>query len=144
MREAWQKYDAFAPIPAPQRPEPPKPVTFDPAKPQSDPVIIKPGATKTPDAPVPDAGMPSEAESPSLQDKPAPGIYVPGKPYTPVIVPAPAVKPGRSIYRTPVEFYGTTFEIATDVAEDLVLTGNKEADVADAWKSFALLIMSSW
>lgn len=134
LREAWQKYDAFAPIPAPQRPEPPEPVTFDPAKPQSDPVIIKPGATKTPDAPVPDAGMPSEAESPSLQDKPAPGIYVPGKPYTPVIVPAPAVKPGRSIYRTPVEFYGTTFEIATDVAEDLVLTGNKEADVADAWK----------
>ena len=59
LREAWQKYDAFAPVPAPQRPEPPEPVIFDPAKTQSDPIIVRPGATKTPDAPVPDAVMPS-------------------------------------------------------------------------------------
>lgn len=137
LRETWQKYDAFAPVPAPQRPEPPKPVTFDPAKAQPEPVAVKPGVTKTPDAPVPDEVVPAggkQPEMPSLQDRPAPGVYVPGKPYTPVIVPAPVVKPGRSVYRTPVEFYGTVFDVATDAAEELALTGNQEADVADAWK----------
>ena len=29
LRETWQKYEAFAAIPAPERPEPPKPVEFD-------------------------------------------------------------------------------------------------------------------
>ncbi len=137
LREAWQEYNAFAPIPAPQRPEPPEPVRFDPAKPLPEPVAIKPGVTKTPEAPVPDVKVPQGGRHPSLpemEDKPAPGVYVPGKPYTPVIIPVPAVKPGRSVYRTPVEFYGTTFEVATDAAEDLVLAGSNEADVADAWK----------
>ena len=29
LRETWTKYDAFTPIPAPTRPEPPRPVIFD-------------------------------------------------------------------------------------------------------------------
>ena len=33
LRETWKKYDAFAPVPAPVRPEPPKPVIFDKARP---------------------------------------------------------------------------------------------------------------
>lgn len=132
LRETWQKYEAFEPIPAPQRPEPPQPSTFDPSRPLPEPVAVRPGVSRTPQAPVPDTG--DQSGLPSLQDRPAPGVYVPGKPYTPVIVPAPVVRPGCSVYRTPVEFYGTFFEVAVGVAEDLVLTGNTEADVADAWK----------
>lgn len=121
LRETWQKYNAFKPIPAPQRPEPPRPVTFDKTKPPTPPVAIKPAEPKHPDLP-------------PIQDKPVPGVYVPGKPYTPVLVEVPPVKPGSTVYRTPVEFYGTTFEVALETVEDLSLRGSREADVADAWK----------
>ena len=49
LRETWQKYEAFAAIPAPERPEPPKPVEFDKTKPTMPPVNIKPAAPKVPD-----------------------------------------------------------------------------------------------
>ena len=124
LRETWQKYEAFAAIPAPERPEPPKPVEFDKSKPALPPVNIKPAAPKVPDAPVPDVGgkVPVDVKRPNLpaiENKPAPGIYVPGKPYTPVLVEVPHVKPGSTVRRTPVSFYGTTFEVALDVAEEL-------------------------
>ena len=91
LRETWQKYEAFAAIPAPERPEPPKPVEFDKTKPTMPPVNIKPAAPKVPDAPVPSMGdkVPVDVKRPDLpaiEDKPAPGVYVPGKPYTPVLV----------------------------------------------------------
>jgi hypothetical protein len=123
LREAWKKYDAFTPIPVPERPEPPKPVTFDKTKSKQPPVEIKPGKPKAPDAPAPGGGVRLD-----------PGMYVPGKPYTPVLVTAPAVKPGKPVKRIPVEFYGTAFEVATDVIGDLTLPDNKEGNVADAWK----------
>ncbi|ADV42384.1 hypothetical protein Bache_0355 [Bacteroides helcogenes P 36-108] len=139
LRETWQKYEAFAPVPAPVRPEPPKPVIFDKTKPSMPPMAIKPGALKVPEAPVPTVGdkVPVGERHPVLpfmEDKPAPGVYVPGKPYTPVLVAAPVVKPGRTVLRTPIDFYGTDFEVATDVIEDFTLSGDKEANVADAWK----------
>jgi hypothetical protein len=106
LRESWKKYEAHVPIPAPERPEPPKPVTFDKKKPALPPIEVKPGKLK-----------------------------VPEKPYTPVIVVAPpVVKPGQTVRRTPVEFYGTVFEVATDVIDDLTLSGSREEDMADAWK----------
>ena len=49
------------------------------------------------------------------------------------------MKPGSTVRRTPVSFYGTTFEVALDVAEELSLKGNREADVADAWKALCKL-----
>lgn len=140
LRETWQKYEAFAAIPAPERPEPLKPVEFDKTKPTMPPVNIKPAAPKVPDAPVPSMGekVPVDVKRPDLpaiEDKPAPGVYVPGKPYTPVLVEVPPVKPGSTVYRTPVEFYGTSFEVALEAADDLSLKGNRESDVADAWKA---------
>lgn len=139
LRETWKKYEAFAPIPAPVRPEPPTPVAFDKAKPAMPPVAVKPGALKIPEAPVPTVGDkvpvdPKHPNLPAIQDKPAPGVYVPGKPYTPVLVKMPVVKPGRSVRRTPIDFYGTDFEVATDVIDNFALAGDKEAHVADAWK----------
>lgn len=139
LRETWEKYDAFAPIPAPKRPEPPEPAVFDTSKPPLPPIDITPGALKIPEAPAPGVGETRPADIrrpdlPDMEDRPAPGIYVPGKPYTPVLVEAPVVKPGRTLRRTEITFYGTTFEIATDAAEGVTLKGNREKDVADAWK----------
>lgn len=37
------------------------------------------------------------------------------------------------VRRTPVDFYGSSFNVATDAIENLALAGNREADVADAW-----------
>ncbi|MDR0657910.1 MAG: hypothetical protein LBG18_03060 [Mediterranea sp.] len=105
LREAWKKYEAFTPVPVPEHPEPPEPVTFDKTKPKLPPVEVKPGKPK-----------------------------IPEKPYTPVLVTAPTVRPGKPVRRTPVEFYGTVFEVATDVTDGLALSGNKEGNVADAWK----------
>ena len=107
LREAWKKYDAFAPIPAPVRPEPPQPVEFDKTKPALPPVAVKPGKVKVPEA----------------------------RPFVPVKVEVPEVKPtGKPVRRIPVLFYGTTFEVASDAVDMLSLEGNKESDVADAWK----------
>ena len=139
LRETWEKYDAFAPVPVPTRPEPPKPVEFDKTKPSLPPVSIKPGALKVPDVAAPGVGekVPSNVKRPDLPaivDKPAPGVYVPGKPYTPVLVEIPVVVPGSTVRRTPIDFYGTPFEVATDVIDGLSLSGNSEGNVADAWK----------
>jgi hypothetical protein len=119
LREAWKKYEAFTPVPVPERPEPPRPVTFDKTKPVSPPVEIKPERPK----------------APAIPDKPIPGRYVPGQPYMPVPVKVPVVKPEETVRRTPVEFYGTVFEVATDAIEDLTLSGSREGDIADAWKA---------
>lgn len=139
LRETWEKYDAFAAVPAPERPEPPRPVEFDKTKPALPPVSIKPAAPKVPNAPAPSVGdkVPVDVNKPDLpaiDDNPAPGVYVPGKPYTPVLVEMPPVEPGSTVYRSPVQFYGTTFKVALEPAETLNLKGDKEADVADAWK----------
>ena len=140
LRETWQKFDALAPVPAPVRPEPPKPVVFDKAKPALPPIAIKPGSLKVPDVPAPSINQKiptgvKRPELPVITDKPAPGVYEPGKPYTPVLVEIPVVKPGAIVRRFPIEFYGTSFEVATDAIDGLSLTSNKEKDVADAWKS---------
>ena len=174
LRETWEKYDAFAPVEPPTRPEPPEPVKFDKTKPELPPVSIKPAGVKVPEASAPGVGSargpeihrpdqpklgnvpvggdfkvaPSDApgigkkvdvavrrpDLPAMTDVPAPGVYVPGQPYIPVMIPMPTVKPTASVARTEVRFYGTTFNIATSVVEDIVLHGNKESDVADAWK----------
>ncbi|MDR1005063.1 MAG: hypothetical protein LBL97_08725, partial [Prevotellaceae bacterium] len=109
LRETWKQYDAFAPIPAPARPEPPQPVQYKEPKKQLPPVEIKP---IVPQAPV-------------------------TKPYRPEPVPVPVFKraPEAVIHRTPVSFYGTPMEIAADILSDFTLTGNSENDVADAWKA---------
>lgn len=141
LREAWQEYKAFAPEPVPSRPEPPVPVTFDRGKPLPVPVAIKPGLPKVPDAPMPglDDKVPVDVprpDLPPLDSRPAPGVYVPGQPYTPVLtpVPVPPRKPGERIRRTSVTFYGTDFDVCTTVVEDLRLKGVGENDVADAWR----------
>lgn len=137
LRETWAKFEAFDPVPAPVRPEPVNPTVFDPQKPLAPPVLIKPATPKVPGMEKPTiAGRPVDVKKPTLPamtDKPAPGIYVPGLPYTPVKIDIPVVAPGKSVRRTPVDFYGSTFEVATDAVEGLVLTGSREADVADGW-----------
>ncbi|MDO4164510.1 MAG: hypothetical protein Q4D56_09020 [Bacteroides sp.] len=108
LRDTWEKFDAFAPVPVPVRPEPPQPVEFDKKKPALPPVSIKPGKIKTPET----------------------------VPYVPVAVEVPVVAPRDiPVRRTAIPFYGASLEVAAGVAEDLTLTGNKEADVADAWKA---------
>lgn len=107
LREAWQKFEAFEPIPVPARPEPPRPVVFDKNRPGSSPVAVVPGKVTEPAR----------------------------VPYVPVVVDIPEVKPdGRPVRRVSVLFYGTTFEVASEAVETLSLAGNKETDVADAWK----------
>lgn len=110
LRETWEKYNAFTPVPAPTRPEPPMPTEFDKTKPALKPVVIKPAAPKVPETVVPD-----------------------GK-YIPIQVEIPVVKPGKTVHRTSIDFYGTSFEVATFAIEDLALKGKREPDVADAWK----------
>lgn len=107
LRETWKKYDASTPIPAPVRPEPVEPVVFVKEKPEMLPVTIKPGALKIP---------------------------APESRYKPALVKVPVAVPGRKIRRTPINFYGTNLEVATDRIEHFSLSGSKEADVADAWK----------
>ena len=46
----------------------------------------------------------------------------------------PLIKPGRSVNRTTIDFYGTDFDVATDVIGHVSLLDNQEASVADAWK----------
>lgn len=106
LRETWKKYDAFAPIPAPVRPEPSQPVVFDKTKPALPPVTIR---SKRP-------------------------VRLVRKPDVPAPVQMPLVMSGKCEHRTSITFYGTKFDVATDVVSDLVLTGDKEDDIADAWK----------
>lgn len=138
LKEAWQKYNASVGDSMPTRPEPVKPTLFDKKKPVPAPVEIKPAAPKIPVSDRPGVGdkVNVEVKKPDLAavaDKPAPGVYVPGKPYTPVKVDIPAPLPGSSVRRNVVEFYGAQFEVATDIIEDFVLGGTSESKVAAAW-----------
>lgn len=108
LRETWTKYEAYDPVPAPVRPEPVEPILYETPKPMiptMPPVKIKPAAPK-----------------------------VPAQPYAPVVkIELPVVPPNRIVNRMPVEFYGTTVEVAIDAIEGFGLTGNRERDVADGW-----------
>lgn len=128
LKEAWQKYNASVGDSMPTRPEPVKPTLFDKKKPVPAPVEIKPAAPKIPVSDRPGVGDKVNVEVkkpdlPAVVDKPAPGVYVPGKPYIPVKVDIPVPLPGSSVRRNVVEFYGTQFEVATDIIEDFVLGG---------------------
>lgn len=138
LKEAWQKYNASVGDSMPTRPEPVKPTLFDKKKPVPAPVEIKPAAPKIPVSDKPGVGDKVNVEVkkpdlPAVADKPAPGVYVPGKPYTPVKVDIPVPLPGSSARRNVIEFYGTQFEVATDIIEDFVLGGTSESKVAAAW-----------
>ena len=138
LKEAWQKYNASVGDSMPTRPEPVKPTLFDKKKPVPAPVEIKPAAPKIPVSDKPGGGDKVNVEVkkpdlPAVADKPAPGVYVPGKPYTPVKVDIPVPLPGSSARRNVIEFYGTQFEVATDIIEDFVLGGTSESKVAAAW-----------
>lgn len=117
LRETWEKYEAFTAIPAPERPEPPKPIEFDKSKPALPPISIKPVKLVEPNVPAPE-----------------PGVYVPGKPYTPVVVEEPTVEPDSKLIRTLIKFYGSHFAVEITPIQNFSLKGNSEADVADAWK----------
>lgn len=106
LRESWTKYDAFAPIPTPTRPEPVIPAKFDKTK----------------------------SVLPSVVVKPTVGGIVPEKTYIPVKVETPKVRPGKIVKRTTIDFYGTGFEVAADVISHFSLSDSKEVSVADAWK----------
>lgn len=111
----------------PTRPEPVKPTLLI-KKPIPAPVEIKPAVPKIPIADKPGVGGKVNVEVkkpdlPAVTDKPTPGVYVPGKPYTPVKVDIPAPLPGSSVRRNAIEFYGTRFEVATDVIEGFELGG---------------------
>lgn len=137
LRETWAKFEAFDPVTPPVRPEPVKQPVFD-GKRAPAPVEIKPAPPKVPEWQTPTiAGKPVEVHKPSLPaitDKPVPGVYIPGRPYLPVKIDLPVVPVAeRPVQRTPIDFYGSSLEVATDAIENLALNGNREADVADAW-----------
>ena len=141
LKDAWQKYNASMEDSMPTRPEPVKPTLFDKKKPVPAPVEIKPAVPKIPIADKPGVGGEVNVEVkkqdlPVVADKPAPGVYVPGKPYTPVKVDIPAPLPGSSAHRNAIEFYGTRFEVATDVIDGFELGGTSESKVAGAWSLF--------
>lgn len=137
LRETWAKFEAFDPVIPPVRPEPVTQPVFDGKHPQA-PVEIKPAPRQVPGLDTPTiAGKPAEVKKlslPAVTGKPAPGIYIPGQPYLPVKIDAPVVPATkRPLHRTPIDFYGSSLEVAVDAIENLALTGNREADVADAW-----------
>ena len=108
LRQAWEKYEGFAPEPAPVRPEPPEPVTYEPTPTPPAPLDITPAGIKQPTT----------------------------TPYAPTPRPVPPMKPAeRATPRTEFTFYGQTLELASGVAEGLTLAGVDEAHVADAWKA---------
>ena len=105
LRETWEKFEAFKPLEAPVRPEPPQPVEFDPAGPETEPVAVPVG-----------------------------GEHIPEVKYNPVEVELPEVSPDEKVNRVSVGFYGTQIKVAVASVADLRLAGTTEADVADAWK----------
>jgi hypothetical protein len=108
LRETWKQYEAFAPVAPPARPKPVKPVQYTKPKKELPPMTVKPVAPRLPQA----------------------------APHRPEPVPVPVVKPrpGVVVERTPVVFYNTPLAIAAEVLADFKLGGNRERDVADAWK----------
>lgn len=109
LRETWTKFEAFDPVVAPVRPEPARQPVFDGKKAQV-PVAIKPAV-------------------PKVQ-----GINIPGQSYLPVKIDMPVVPLGEQpVHRATIDYYGTSLKVTTAVVEGLMLAGNREADVADAW-----------
>lgn len=104
LRQAWEEFEAFKPLETPVRPEPPQPVVFNPESPSSEPVSVPVGEEVVPEQ------------------------------YKPIEVDIPKVSPIQQLRRTPIVFYGSTFEIATESASELPWKGTAESDVADAWK----------
>lgn len=104
LREAWVKFDVFDAQEAPVRPEPVKQPSFDGRQPQP-PVEVKPAPFKIPEQP----SLPVKIEIPTVPDT------------------------GKPVHRVSVDYYGSSLEVASDAIASPVLTGNREADVADAW-----------
>lgn len=105
LKETWQKFEAVKPEPVPTRPEPVKPTSFDKKKPAPAPVEIKPVVSKVPEVKVP----------------------------APVPVEIPVIASNVSVDRTPIIFYGTTFNVATKLLDGFALSGTSEQEVGDAW-----------
>lgn len=117
LRETWKRFETSEPIPAPLRPEPVAPMVFDNKKPARPPVQVvprKPATERTPKDPLP-------------------GGYISGEPCVPVAIDKPVVTPGRTVGRTAIPLYGTSFYVATDVIGKIALHGTAESNVADAW-----------
>lgn len=113
LKDTWQKYEAFEPVAAPVRPEPPKPVLFDRSQPIPEPVKLTPQPIRKPE-------QPSQPE-------------VPPTPPKPVQLPAP--DPSETAQRIPVLFYGTSIPLDVKAVRELKLHGSSEAQVAEAWKA---------
>jgi hypothetical protein len=135
----------------PVRPEPDKQPVADVNEPPHEPIAIHP---KLPSITLPVGGLITSGqpdlpgkldkpvgetnvrkpELPQMAGTPAPGIYVPGLPYTPVKIEKPDVPATLiPVRRIGVDFYGTELNVATTVAENVNLAGTRESDVADAW-----------
>lgn len=105
LKEAWEKFETNEPQPAPARPEPVRPVSFDKKKPVPAPVEIKPA-------------LPEEPETPEI-------ISVPVE----ITTGTPIAKAERK----GILFYGTLLDIATKPLEGFTLNGTSEEAIADAW-----------
>lgn len=120
LRETWEKFEAKEPIPAPLRPEPVVPTVFDDKKPTAKPIQVKPK-------------KPTQARP----TRPTPGEYVADEPYVPVEIDKPVVSPSpdRSVDRTAIQLYGTSFNVSTNAIAKFSLKGITEGNVADAWSA---------
>ena len=116
LGETWKRFETNEPIPAPLRPEPVEPVVFDDKEPTPAPVQVKPRKPVS-----------------TRPTRPTPGAYIPDEPYVPVVVDKPVVSPGRSVDRTAIRLYGTSFYVSTNAITKFLLKGINEGHVADAW-----------
>ena len=112
LKETWQKYEAFEPVAAPLRPEPPKPVQFDRSQPIPEPVKLKPLPIRKPEIPVQPEIVPTSPE--------------------PVQLSVP--DPSDVAQRIPVLFYGTSIPLDVKAVRELKLHGISATQVAEAWK----------
>ena len=154
MRKRWEAFRSEAPVPLPERKEPPQPVVKQPdesAAPTQDripykevveaPVRTVPAIPATPAAPeVP--GAPEEPDGPKAPDAPAepklPGTKKDGDRTPPAATgkggPAPAVVTSRPCRFT---FYGTECSVSLAAKHRFKLASLQENSVADAWERVA-------
>lgn len=154
MRKRWEAFRSEAPVPLPERKEPPQPVVKQPdesAAPTQDripykevveaPVRTVPETPATPAAPeVP--GAPEEPDGPKAPDAPAepklPGTKKDGDRTPPAATgkggPAPAVVTSRPYRFT---FYGTECSVSLAAKHRFKLASLQENSVADAWERVA-------
>lgn len=154
MRKRWEAFRSEAPVPLPERKEPPQPVVKQPdesAAPTQDripykevveaPVRTVPAIPATPVAPeVP--GAPEEPDGPKAPDAPAepklPGTKKDGDRTPPAATgkggPAPAVVTSRPYRFT---FYGTECSVSLAAKHRFKLASLQENSVADAWERVA-------